>query len=188
MSQTANTFFSSTDQLVSGALDRNTISKNYHYENYPYFLRAQQPVLIKDPKLAKGLKNCDAPPTYINGVALKRFHEEVGRIQQLREKQKYDFTRIQKETDTFNTGKAKLQRENQIFNSLYLIKQREENLKRRHDENINSKQFYKTHFGPEETDELVHFEQLRKQHQQQFISSQLKFQMEQKESKQKSNI
>ena len=150
--------FYSTENLgrhMSYGIDRNKISDEYENQNYPYFFKAVQPQIISNPNVAKGLKQLEKPPTKTAASAMERFNEEVFMIKKIREKQRYDFYKVQNDQQQFHLGKQQLQRQNNKYNSIFLQRQQEENQVRRKEEMEVARQFYKTHFGPEETDELV---------------------------------
>lgn len=88
--------FVSSDNLnaIKYAIDRNKISDEYEYQNYPYFFKAVQPQIISNPNVAKGLKQLEKPPTKTVASAMERFNDEVFMIKKIRDKQRYDFYKV----------------------------------------------------------------------------------------------
>ena len=97
-------------------------------------MRAQQPQIIQNPKIARGLKQVEKPPTMTSTIAMERFHDEVYKIKNIRDKQRYDFYKNQNDLESYQQGKQRLQRENNKYNSIFLQKQQEENGFRRNEE------------------------------------------------------
>ena len=73
--------------LIGLALSRKQISKSYHYNAYPYFLKSNGPFKIYDHAAAKGKQFVhNLQETY--NQADSRFRKECDEIKQLREHQR----------------------------------------------------------------------------------------------------
>lgn len=76
---------------------------------------------------------------------------------------------------------------NNKYNSVYLVKQKQEYDDRKNEFLMREKLYYKPHFGPEETDELIEYEVNRRQNQKKYVNEQLLRQIELKSALQASS-
>lgn len=168
-------------QLIGHALNRKQISGSYHDAAYPSFLKSHGPYKIYDHAQAKG-KQYVANLQNINDQAQKRFNQEVQKLQEQREYQKEEFQHTKARADFISDQKRFLRTGNN-FNNLEFIQQQiyaKEQRKREFD--FREKQYYKPHFGPEETDQLLDLEDHRRVNQRAYINDQLQMQMRIKSS------
>jgi hypothetical protein len=136
------------------ALDRKNVSNEYYKDAYPYFLRSQGPFKVYDHAKAKGqsfVENLQA----IHDQAHLRFEQECKQIQKLRTFEREEFNWQKKKQDIIAMHNQKMKRQNNLNNLKQLAVQIEEDREKKKVQTFIDKQFYKTHFGPEETDDLI---------------------------------
>ena len=95
---------SSVGKLIGNALDRNVISKEYHQQAYPSFLRSNGPFKVYDHAHQKGTQYV-ANIQYINDQAQKRFQSELTNIKQVREFERKQFEKSKYQQDLVATHK-----------------------------------------------------------------------------------
>lgn len=81
--------------------------------------------------------------------------EECKRIQDIRTFEREEFNWQKKKQDIIALHNMKMKRQNNLNNLSQLARQIEEDKQKKKIQTLIDKQFYKTHFGPEETDELI---------------------------------
>ena len=79
-----------SNNLIGSALERKTISDNYHTQAYPMFLKCQGPFKVYNHAQSKGQKVVKTMEN-INQQAQKRFNDELDHIKSLKELEKSDF-------------------------------------------------------------------------------------------------
>jgi hypothetical protein len=91
----------------------------------------------------------------INEQAQKRFEEECKKIKQIRKFEREEFNWEKKKQDILALQTMKMRRQNNLHNLQQLAWQIEQDKQKKQIQTLVDKQYYKTHFGPEETDELI---------------------------------
>lgn len=99
----------------------------------------------------------------INEQAQKRFEEECKKIKQIRKFEREEFNWQKKKQDMIALHNLKMRRQNNLNNLQQLARQIEEDKQKKQIQTLIDKQYYKTHFGPEETDELIIKQQIHKE-------------------------
>jgi CTP:phosphocholine cytidylyltransferase-like protein len=144
----------SVKNLIGLALERKQISNNYQSNAYPYFLRSQGPFRIYDHAQAKG-KNYVGNIQAINEQARQRLEKEYHQIKEVRSFEREEFGWQKKKQDIIALQNIKMKKHNNMANLYCLAEQIEQDRVKKNFEKEMEKQYYKTHFGPEETDELI---------------------------------
>lgn len=149
----------SNDLNVSRALNRKKISHKYH-TNMPAFLRSEGPFSVYDHSLRYQPKEPETVTDKATMQAVKRYENDLDQLQSQRQKEKTDFYARMTEFDAKNeaTKMAKLStlRLNQQFVSTQMQERREQKLQ----EHARDTQYYKPHYGPEDTQQSVEKSQI----------------------------
>jgi hypothetical protein len=91
----------------------------------------------------------------IHEQAHQRFEQECRKISKMRKFEREEFNWQKKKQDIIATHNQKMKRQNNLNNLRQLAVQIEEDRQKKKIQNVIERQYYKTHFGPEETDELI---------------------------------
>ena len=145
-------------RTIQKALSRKTISTGYH-TNMPVFLKSEGPFSMYDHSLRHIPLDQDGNQmTVVDQAslqALRRYEQELIRLKELREKEKAHFVH------NIELGKAQAReayKERMINlkqNQQHIAMQMDWNATQRAQQHHIDKQYYKPHFGPEETQEIV---------------------------------
>lgn len=139
-------------------------------------MRSQGPFKIYDHANSKG-RQFVTNLTETNAAAHGRFQTECERIKENREYEREQFGWQKHKADMVANHNQELRRKNNLDNLSYLAKQMESDRERRTIQREVERQYYKPHFGPEETQDLIDREAQRVAHQKNFVRNQLLDQM-----------
>ena len=117
-------------------------------------MRSQGPFKIYDHANSKG-KQFVANLTETNAQAHNRFQTECERIKENREYEREQFGWQKHKADMVANHNLELRRKNNLENMSFLAKQMESDRERRSVQKEVERQYYKPHFGPEETQDLI---------------------------------
>ena len=146
-------------KLVSKALNRKTISQAYH-TNVPVFLRSEGPFSIYD----HSLRYLKQQPEKVHGEtvtdqttmqALKRHEQDLQALKAKREHEKNTFYNNIAEEHRLMTEAMNNHKSNMRANQSFIAMQMEQARCQRSNQRDIDRQYYKPHFGPEETEEVV---------------------------------
>ena len=165
--------------LIGLALNRKQVSSNYHYSAYPYFLRSQGPYKVYDHATTKGQQYV-ANLQEINEQAHNRFIQECKKVKEVRDFEREQFGWQKQKQDIIAANDEQLKKKNNITNLSFLAKQIQQDRERKDFSAEVEKQYYKPHFGPEETDDALDKDYERKLRMKHFIKTQLINQMNEK--------
>lgn len=174
-------------QIISSALDRKQISQSFYSQAYPAFLQSQGPYKIYDHAAAKG-KQYVANLQSTNNQAHLRFQHEINLIKEARETEKDNFYISKDNQDYLASTKQQLKLHNHRSNLEFIQQQIDIAKAKKREFEYREKQYYKPHFGPEETDALLEQELLRRSNQKHFVKSHLKAQMSLKQNMTQVNV
>lgn len=156
--------------MIGQALDRHTISTSYHHQAYPTFLKSHGPFGFYDHCSKNGHGSSHKKAA---SMAKHRFQQELLRIKQIREQQKDDFENHKRNQDYMASQQMNLNTKNNQYNKFYIQCQMAETDNRKREFDFREKSFYKPHFGPEDTDYIVQFENERIKNQKRYLNKQL---------------
>lgn len=162
--------------IIGLALNRKQISSGYHSQAYPYFMRSQGPFKIYDHATSKGqqfVQNLNET----NQQAHARFQEECAKIKESREFEREQFGWQKHKEDLVAAHKQELKKKNNLENLSYLAQQIKNDRDRKNLQKEMERQYFKPHFGPEETDEQLDKEAARIESQKKFVRAHLIDQM-----------
>lgn len=162
--------------LIGSALHRKHIGPGYHYGAYPYFMRSQGPFKIYDHATAKGQQFVQNL-TETNKQAHLRFLKDCEQLKERREHERRQFNWTKEKQDLMAEQNHLLRRQNNLDNLSYLADQITHEKQRKDKLQKLERLYYKPHFGPEETDELVELERGRILSQKRYVRDTLSDQM-----------
>ena len=123
-------------------------------------MRSQGPFKVYDHAQAKG-QNYVQNLTETNQQAHERFQEQCKKLKDVREFEREQFGWQKHKEDLVAEHKAELKRRNNLENLSYLAQQIKNDRERKQLQKEMEKQYFKPHFGPEETDEMIEKEAAR---------------------------
>ncbi len=164
------------------ALNRKTISQAYH-TNVPAFLRSEGPFAIYDHSLryVKATPEKPAPATVTDKTtlqALKRHEQDLAALKAKRESEKATFYHGISEERRLMAEAAANHKNNLRANQEFIAMQMAQAQEARAQQNAIDKQYYKPHFGPEETNDVVRQMNQENAFKKTFINEQLREQID----------
>lgn len=142
-------------------------------------MRSQGPFKVYDHAQSKG-QNYVQNLTDTNAQAHERFQEQCKSLKNTREFEREQFGWVKHKEDLVAEHKAELKRRNNLENLSYLAQQIKNDRERKQLQKEMERQYFKPHFGPEETDDMVVKEADRVERQKVYVKQQLLDQMKTK--------
>ena len=158
--------------IIGLALNRKQIGPGYHTDAYPYFMRSQGPFKVYDHAQQKG-SSAVTNLSGTNAAAHTRFQDECERIKENREYEREQFGWQKHKADVVAAHNHELRRKNNRANLHFVRQQIEVDRERKSFQKEVDRQYYKPHFGPEETQDLVEREAARVATQKEYVRAQL---------------
>jgi hypothetical protein len=126
----------------------------------PVFLRSEGPFAMYDHSLRQvGAETSDKEPTQVdqaNLAALHRYENELVRLKELREAEKAQFINNIEQQKHHMREQYNQRNQTLKHNQDFIQMQMDWSRTKRAEDRTHNKQYYKPHFGPEETQEVIH--------------------------------